>query len=84
MAEKTEYRGSIHQRQKDLMLDWYEQLDQAATTGSPPTVSMMISGNCVELLEGFRAVPIYPEINALQLAIRHQSLEPILAAEELG
>jgi benzoyl-CoA reductase subunit B len=84
MAEKTEYRGSIHQRQKDLMLAWYEQLDQAATTGNPPTVSMMISGNCVELLEGFGAVPIYPEVNALQLAIRHQSLEPILAAEDMG
>jgi benzoyl-CoA reductase subunit B len=84
MAEKSEYRGSIHQRQKDLMLRWYDQLNQAAETGDPPTVSMMISGNCVELLEGFGAVPIYPEVNALQLAIRHQSLDPILAAEELG
>jgi benzoyl-CoA reductase subunit B len=84
MSGKSEYRGSIHQRQKDLMLAWYEQLDRAATIGHPPTVSMMISGNCVELLEGFGAVPIYPEVNALQLAIRHQSLEPILAAEELG
>jgi benzoyl-CoA reductase subunit B len=84
MSEKSEYRGSIHQRQKDLMLAWYEQLDCAATAGSPPTVAMMISGNCVELIEGFGAVPIYPEVNALQLAIRHQSLEPILAAEELG
>jgi len=84
MTAKTEYRGSIHQLQKDLMLNWYEQLDRAATTGNPPTVSMMISGNCVELLEGFGAVPLYPEVNALQLAIRHQSLDPILAAEELG
>jgi benzoyl-CoA reductase subunit B len=84
MAEKKEYRGSIHQRQKELMLAWYGQLDQAANTGSPPTVTMMISGNCVELLEGFGAIPIYPEVNALQLAIRHQSLDPILAAEELG
>ncbi|MGH9644594.1 MAG: 2-hydroxyacyl-CoA dehydratase subunit D [Terriglobales bacterium] len=84
MAEKKEYRGSIHQRQKDLMLTWYEQLDQAANTGNPPTVSMMISGNCVELLEGFGAIPLYPEVNALQLAIRHQSLDPILAAEDLG
>lgn len=80
----TEYRGSVHQRQKELMLDWYAILDQAAHTGDPPTVSMMISGNCVELLEGFAAVPIYPEINALQLAIRHQSLGPILAAEDMG
>jgi benzoyl-CoA reductase subunit B len=84
MTEKKEYRGSIHQWQKALMLAWYEQLDQAANTGSPPTVSMMISGNCVEVLEGFGAVPLYPEVNALQLAIRHQSLDPILAAEDLG
>ena len=84
MTEKKEYRGSIHQRQKDLMLAWYSQLDQAANTGNPPTVTMMVSGNCVELLEGFGAIPIYPEVNALQLAIRHQSLDPILAAEELG
>lgn len=84
MTGKKEYRGSIHQRQKDLMLAWYDQLDQSANTGNPPTVSMMISGNCVELLEGFGAIPLYPEINALQLAIRHQSLDPILAAEDLG
>jgi benzoyl-CoA reductase subunit B len=86
MAEKpaSEYRGSIHQRQKDLMLDWYQRLDHSAETGDPPAVSMMISGNCVELLEGFGAIPLYPEVNALQLAIRHQSLEPILAAEEMG
>lgn len=86
MAAKSasEYRGSIHQQQKDLMLDWYQRLDRSAETGDPPTVSMMISGNCVELLEGFGAIPLYPEVNALQLAIRHQSLEPILAAEEMG
>lgn len=86
MAEKSasEYRGNIHQHQKELLLDWYERLDRAAESGEPPAVSMMISGNCVELLEGFGAVPIYPEVNALQLAIRHQSLEPILAAEDMG
>jgi benzoyl-CoA reductase subunit B len=82
--EKAEYRGEIHQWQKELMLRWYERLDESARTGSPPAVSLMISGNCVELLEAFGALPIYPEVNALQLAIRHQSLEPILAAEDLG
>jgi benzoyl-CoA reductase subunit B len=86
MAElsRSEYRGGIHQRQKELMLDWYGALDRSAEGDGPPTVSMMVSGNCVELLEGFGAVPIYPEVNALQLAIRHQSLEPILAAEDIG
>ena len=81
---KSEYRGSIHQQQKDLMLQWYHRLDRAADGGDPPSVSMMISGNCVELLEGFGAEPIYPEVNALQLAIRHQSLDPILVAEDMG
>jgi benzoyl-CoA reductase subunit B len=83
-APRSEYRGQIHQQQKDLMLHWYERLDESARTGNPPAVSLMISGNCIELLEGFGAVPLYPEVNALQLAIRHQSLDPILAAEELG
>jgi benzoyl-CoA reductase subunit B len=81
---KSEYRGQIHKRQKDLMLRWYERQDQACATGRPATVSLMISGNCVELLQAFDIIPLYPEVNALQLAIRHQSLEPILAAEELG
>jgi benzoyl-CoA reductase subunit B len=76
---KSEYRGSIHQRQKELMTRWYGRLENA-----PDAVAMMISGNCVELLQAFDLVPFYPEINALQLAIRHQSLEPILAAEEMG
>ena len=83
-TERTEYRGTIHQRQKELMLEWYARLADSAMTGNPPAVSMMISGNCVELLEALDLVPAYPEINALQLAIRHQSLEPILAAEEMG
>lgn len=84
MAQTTEYRGSLHQRQKELMLRWYERLNEAAETGLPHSAALMISGNCVELLEALGVVPIYPEINALQLAIRHQSLEPILAAEDIG
>lgn len=83
-SSQSEYRSQLHQRQKDLMVKWYDQLNETAETGSTPTVSMMVSGNCVELLEAFGAIPIYPEVNALQLAIRHQSLGPILVAEEMG
>ena len=84
MAAITEYRGNLHQRQKELMLKWYARLEGIANAGSPDAVSLMISGNCVELLEALDLVPLYPEINALQLAIRHQSLDPILAAEDIG
>lgn len=81
---QSEYRGEIHRRQKDLMVQWYGRLAESAASGSPPAVALMISGCSVELLEAFGIVPLYPEVNALQLAIRHQSLEPILAAEEMG
>lgn len=83
-GEKMEYRGQIHQLQKDMMVEWYQKLNESALTGKPPAVSLMISGNCVELLEAFDLLPLYPEVNALQLAIRRQSLEPILLAEEMG
>jgi benzoyl-CoA reductase subunit B len=83
-TDRTEYRSDLHQRQKELMLDWYERLAESAETGAPPAVSMMVSGACVELIEAFDMLPLYPEVNALQLAIRRQSLEPILAAEEFG
>lgn len=83
VTEATDYRGLIHHRQRDLMMDWYGRLGEAAE-GRRTSVAMMISGNCVELLEAFDIVPVYPEVNALQLAIRHQSLEPILVAEEMG
>ncbi len=81
---KSEYRGQIHKLQKDLMTRWYQRLEESALTGNPKSVSLLISGACVELLESFDVVPIYPEVNALQLAIRHESLEPILYAEQMG
>jgi len=83
-SPQSDYRGQLHQRQKELMLNWYQRLHQSACQGEPLAVALMISGNCVELLEAFDVVPLYPEVNALQLAIRHQSLEPILLAEEMG
>jgi len=60
MQTQTEYRGQLHHQQKELMLDWYNRLDESAETGNPPSVSMLISGNGVEWLEGFGAVPVYP------------------------
>lgn len=84
MQPQKDYRTSIHQWQKELMMRWYDRLAESAETGTPPAVSLMISGNCIEILEALDLVPLYPEVNALQLAIRHQSLEPILLAEDLG
>src|SRR3989304_2110116 len=66
-----------------MMNAWMAQLARANETGEP-TGAIMISGNCVELLRVFDIHPIFPEVTALQNAIRHQSLPLILKAEEVG
>src|SRR5512144_1183330 len=77
------YQGQMHRMQKDLMMRWYTELDQADDNHNP-AVYLMVSGNCVELLRAMDVLPVYPEINALQLAIRNQSLPALLKSEELG
>ena len=44
----------------------------------------MISGNCVELLRACHILPMFPEVTALQNAIRKKSLPLILKAEQAG
>lgn len=80
---KEHYHGQMHRIQKDIMFRWYQKLDASVDTGDP-NVYLMVSGNCVELLHAFDIPPVYPEINALQLAIRNQSLPALLKSEEMG
>ncbi|MFN4181634.1 MAG: 2-hydroxyacyl-CoA dehydratase subunit D [bacterium] len=86
MAESTEkkkYYGRMHGLQKQLMEQWYQKLNTLYENGGG-AVYMMISGNPVELVRAFDLEPVYPEINALQLAIRKQALPALLKAEEVG
>ncbi|MBI4055403.1 MAG: 2-hydroxyacyl-CoA dehydratase [Elusimicrobia bacterium] len=93
-TNQSHYQGRMHALQKELISRWYRDLhgiwerQQGVTPacGGPwrGAVPLMISGNCVELLRTFDLLPIYPEINALQLAIKKQALEYLLAAEEMG
>jgi benzoyl-CoA reductase subunit B len=80
---ERQYQGKVHHRSRDLMSAWIDQLARANETGEP-TGAIMISGNCVELLRAFDIHPIFPEVTALQNAIRHQSLPLILKAEQAG
>ncbi len=81
---KTSYQGRIHLLQKQLMGRYFDALTQAAAEGSPPAAYMLISGNPVELVRAFGMLPVYPEVNALQIAVKKQALPYILKAEELG
>jgi benzoyl-CoA reductase subunit B len=78
-----DYRGVVHELSKGVMTDWMRQLEAAAKSGAP-SAYLMISGNCVEILRCFDILPVFPEINALQLAIRKKALPYILKAEEIG
>jgi len=83
-TQKTEYQGRIHFLQKELMGRYFGRLTAAAEGQGGQAVYMMISGNPVELIQAFDLLPVYPEVNALQLAVKKQSLPCILRAEEMG
>jgi benzoyl-CoA reductase subunit B len=65
------------------MSAWMGELGRAEAEGRV-TGALMISGNCVELLRACHVLPMFPEVTALQNAIRHKSLPLILKAEQIG
>jgi benzoyl-CoA reductase subunit B len=77
------YQGRVHAESRRLMTDWMGQLGRAEAEGQV-TGAIMISGNCVELLRACHVLPLFPEVTALQNAIRHKSLPLILKAEQVG
>ena len=86
MAEsaKSTYQGQMHLLQKDMMGRYFERVTRAAEQGDGKAVYMLISGNPVELVQAFDMVPVYPEIDALQLAVKKAALPFIQKAEEIG
>lgn len=84
VAEKTQYQGQMHLLQKELMGRYFERVTRAAEKGEGKAVYMLISGNPVELIQAFDLIPVYPEIDALQLAAKKSALPFIQKAEELG
>jgi len=82
-ATERQYQGGLHERSRQLMSAWMAELGRAETEGRA-TGALMISGNCVELLRACHVLPMFPEVTALQNAIRRKSLPLILKAEQAG
>jgi benzoyl-CoA reductase subunit B len=80
---ERQYQGRVHERSRQLMSAWMAELGRAEAEGRA-TGALMISGNCVELLRACHILPMFPEVTALQNAIRHKSLPLILKAEQAG
>ncbi len=65
------------------MENWFARLSQADEK-KEPVANVFVMGNCLELLKIFDVHTVFPEILALQTAVRKVSLDYINAAEGWG
>ncbi len=85
-AAQTEirYESRTRELEKRLMGDYYRRLTGIAEGSGEKSAQLLIAGNPVELLRAFDILPVFPEVNALQLAVRKTALPLIQKAEEIG
>jgi len=69
--------------QKQMIGDHFRRLEDAPQTGEP-VVYTFVPGNLTELVRSFGALPVLPEINALQSGMRGKSRHYIAEAEKSG
>ncbi len=70
-------------RQKEMIAKHFTRLSKARENGEKVGYTF-VPGNLTELLGVFDILPVYPEINALQSAMRQKSAGYIREAERLG
>ena len=70
-------------RQKQMIGAHYDRLAESPRTGEK-NVYTFVPGNLTELLRSFDLLPVLPEINALQSAMRGKSKDYIALAENQG
>jgi benzoyl-CoA reductase subunit B len=70
-------------RQKDMVAGHYHKLGEAQQAGHKVAYTF-VPGNLTELMLSFDLLPVYPEINALQNAMRKLSGDYIAEAERAG
>ena len=70
-------------RQKEMIARHFDRLAAAPDTGEKSAYTF-VPGNLTELLLSFDLLPVLPEINSLQSAMRGKTAEYIAIAEKLG
>ncbi|MCL4819476.1 MAG: benzoyl-CoA reductase subunit B [Vicinamibacteria bacterium] len=76
-------KDSSQLRQKEMIARHFDRLAAAPETGEK-TAYTFVPGNLSELLLSFDVLPVLPEINSLQSAMRGRSADYISLAEKLG
>jgi benzoyl-CoA reductase subunit B len=79
----TVSKDSSQERQKRMIAGHFDRLEAASENGDP-CVYTFVPGNLTELLLSFDALPVLPEINALQSGMRGKSKDYIALAEKEG
>jgi benzoyl-CoA reductase subunit B len=79
----TALKDDSQLRQKAMIAEHYSRLARSPETGEK-SVYTFVPGNLTELLRSFDLLPVLPEINALQSAMRGKSKDYIAIAEKLG
>jgi len=69
--------------QKEMMAEHFRRLEDAPNSGEK-VVYTFVPGNLTELIRSFGALPLLPEINALQSGMRGKSKAYIAEAEKAG
>jgi len=82
-ATSPAQKDSSQVRQKAMIARHFDRLAEASDTGARCAYTF-VPGNLTELLLSFDVLPVLPEINALQSAMRGKTAEYIAAAEKLG
>ena len=70
-------------RQKEMIARHFDRLAASPDTGEKSAYTF-VPGNLTELLLSFDLLPVLPEINALQSAMRGKTAQYIAVAEKLG
>lgn len=83
MIDDGSFMGQARRRQKQLVQTYYDRL-QRCPDDDIPVAYLFVGGNLTELLRGFGYEVAFPEIVALGCAIKHDSLDNIRRAEEMG
>jgi benzoyl-CoA reductase subunit B len=82
-AKKEALKDRSQARQKEMIARHFDRLAAAPETGAK-CVYTFVPGNLTELLLSFDLLPVLPEINSLQSAMRGKTAEYISVAEKCG
>ena len=82
-APPIAHKDPSMERQKAMLAEYFSQLSRARAEGRKVAYTF-VPGNLTELVSLFGALPVYPEINALQSGMRQKSGDYIREAERHG